>query len=198
MKAPPPAPRYAIAELIGGRHGALDFARGDLDAVGVDGDVLGRRREGDDQREQGHLGQVLRRIGRRHAEDAQADADHGHEHPAPPLAHGAGQKRQRQAVHYRGPEELDRIGDADPTEETNGAAADVLARQPAGKSGEHHEKRQSGGKAQEEHPGHLGVFVNEERFAPAFPCRAGARGCPHARPSFSPTRAANGTSGRAP
>ena len=149
----------AVAEDVGGGHGALEGLVGGIDAVGVDADVLGGGAERHQQRQLGEALQVAHRLHQRHRRQRQRDAHLGQQQPAAPLAEQAVQQRQLEPVHHRRPEHLDGKHDAHPTEIADGGPVHVRVRQPGGQGGEHQQVGQPRGEPQEQHHHHAGVAV---------------------------------------
>ena len=121
--------RDTVAELIGGRQQPeLVGVAGRLDPPRVDDDVLRRRGEGDDQREDADR------------REAGAEADHRRarrgrcatriwlsDHPAAPPAEAA-EHRRVDAIDDRRPEKLERIGEPDPRQEADRRQRGALRR----------------------------------------------------------------------
>ena len=106
----------AIAKLVGGREGAkLVSVFCFLDAPGIDRDVLCRRSEGDDQREGADCREASRSVwaDRGHCQQGDRDDDLDEDRPAAALAELA-EDGQAHLVDHRRPEDLERVGKADP------------------------------------------------------------------------------------
>ena len=158
----------AVAELVGRGRRALQALVAHLDAKGIHGDVLRRRREGDDQCID-HQGEEIRaRVAERHAQQPEPDAGLCQEHPRASPAEPAREQRQRHAVHHRRPHELERIGDADPADEADRRATDAILAQPGRQRREHQQERQAGREAQEQERDDARMGIGRERRCPAF------------------------------
>jgi hypothetical protein len=112
-ECPPDKRRYAIAELVDGREYVQrgDLVR-DIHAPGIDGDVLGRRRQGAKTGEEGKPAKGALRIERR--EENQDDANQRLRHNQPALtAAEAAEARQGRAVYDRRPEKFEGVDETD-------------------------------------------------------------------------------------
>ena len=142
---------------------------GNLDAVGVNDNVLRRRGKAEQHRRQRHLRQSPwpRRVNQRHQANGGNDPALREQQPgaAPPQC--ACQKRQRQGVGQRRPDELEGISECRPTETGDGIARHARFVQPDGKAGKDEEERQPGGDAEQEKRDGAAVGVNGGGGEPA-------------------------------
>ena len=140
--------RGAVAELVRGREQPelVGVARR-LDPPRVDDDVLGRRGEGDEERERADGREAVRRSADRQAEQAERDEDLAEEHPAAPAPEAA-EERRVEPIDDRRPEELERVGQPDPREESDRLEGGSLVAQPVAERVARQQERQAGGEAQ--------------------------------------------------
>ena len=94
--------------------------------------------------------QVDLRVVVRHREQARHDPDLRQQHPRAPPAEPAREERERHAIDDRRPDELDRVGDADPAHEADRGQADAGLAQPRRQRREDQQEGQPGREAQEQ------------------------------------------------
>ena len=157
---------HPVAEYVAGGHRSLQQALHRLDAVCVDSDVLGGRPERDQQRKDRERLQVRLWVTRGHPGQAQGNQDLGRQHPGTPLAQPPGQKKDRCPVHHRRPEHLDRVGNAYPTEKTDGGQGQSRIPQPRGQGGKYQQERQPRRKTEQAHGNDPGSAVHRQGGAP--------------------------------
>ena len=134
----------------------------ELASVGVEHDVLARREERDCDRDPCDRPQVVRGMEQAQGRDRQEQKHLRHEHPAAP----APEKRQRIAVHQRGPRELPRVRQLDQREEADRLQVDLLGAEPRGQEIEEQVERQSRRESRRDADQHPAI---EERLAPRLP-----------------------------
>ena len=158
--------RHPVAEHVAGGHRPLQQAVHRLDAVSVDSDVLGGRAECDQQREDRDLLQVRLRVAHGHPCKAQGNQELGRQHPGTPFTQPPGQEKNRRPVHHRRPEHLDRVGNAYPTEKTDGGQGQSGIPQPRGQGGKYQQERQPCRKTEKTHGNDAGPAVYRQCFSP--------------------------------
>ena len=100
--------------------------------------------------------QLHRRIGRRHTEQADRRAGLHPQEPAAPASHAVEQGRG-QIVHHRAPDELQRIGHADPAQETDQGQVHMGVAEPVAEGVADQQERQPRSETQPQHHGDLGT-----------------------------------------
>ncbi len=157
----------AIAPL--GRRGArpLFIGRQDLDAVGVDDDVLARREEGDDDGEKRGQSEIFRRAGLAQRQDGKHKQRLDKHQPAAPASKYRGQPRQRQPVDRRRPDEFPVVGEPDQDEETDRGPRHALLGEPQRERGKGKRKRQPAREPHEEDDEQPLLAVDAERLEPS-------------------------------
>ena len=171
--------RNPISELGCRRSGPLFLVVQDLDAVGIDDDVLRCRKEGDGHRSSRRGPGGGEGIAEGERQDRQQQAHLRQQHPAPPAAEPAVEQRQRHVIDQRRPGELERIGRAHQGEDADGLQVDA---NPAHPVAEHRSGEQQWHAAREAHEqdGELpAVAIDRERVQPAIPRSLRAAGEAH-------------------
>jgi len=140
---------HAVAGHVGGGERGLVAVLGDLQAVGVDGDVLGRRGEGHGHGEGNQQGEVVARVAQRHAEQADGDQRLREDQPGTALAQRA-EQRQAPLVEHRRPDPFEGVGEADPAGVADGFARHPGLAQPDRQRREHQHRRQPRGEAEQQ------------------------------------------------
>ena len=171
----------AVAQAVGGGEQAeLVRTVGDLDAPGVDDGILGRGADAGQQAKGDQGGEVRAGIAQRHADQPGRHAELGEDHPAPPPPE-PGDQRRRQAVDHRAPQELHRVGQADPRGEADGGEGDAVFLEPEAQGVADQHEGQAGGEAQRQHHRDLGPGQGVQHLTGAA-SRGGSRGrLSHAR-----------------
>ncbi len=155
----------AVAQGIGGGEQAELIGVGRrLDPPRVDHRILRRRRYAGDEAEGGEEAKLGARIGAGHGDQAHADADLGKDHPAAPAAKKADQRR-RDAIDHRPPQELHRIGEADPRQEADRRQLDLVVRQPEPQGVADQHEGQARREAQQQHQGDLRPAKRRQHLA---------------------------------
>jgi hypothetical protein len=132
----------AVAPLRDGGAGALLLGAQQLDAVGVDHDVLARRQEGDDRGGERRLPRVGERIDQAEPQDRARQQHLDGKRPAAAPAEQARQQRQRQPVDQRRPQELEAVGHADQREQADRGQGDAALRHAIGERRARERERQ--------------------------------------------------------
>ena len=143
--------RDAVADHHHGGAGALLPLLEQFDAVGVDHDVLARRQEGNEHREQRHAAEIGLWVAGAQAEDSERQQHLHEQEPATPAAEQRGERWQRHPIHDRRPGELPGIGQADEREQADGRLVDLGLGQPEGQRGQGQQQRQSAREAEQQH-----------------------------------------------
>ena len=140
---------HPVAGHVTGGQGGLPAVLGDFQAIGIDGDVLGRGGEGYDYRQADQPGQMLARIEQRHADQAKNHQTLGQHQPGATPAK-ATEQRQAPLVEHRRPHPLEGIGQADQAGEANGLQRYAGLAQPHRQRGEHQHVGQAGGETEQQ------------------------------------------------
>ena len=154
----------AIAELIGSRHHALAFEGRGVDAPAVNDHVLGRRREGDDERRGDGEGEIGCRVAHGDADEARRRHDLRQRHPAPPTPEEPRKAGDVVAVDDRGPQELEGIGERHPAQHADFGARYAGLAKPGRERAEHQKEGQARGKPQRQHQGNAPVGGDVAQF----------------------------------
>ena len=117
-------------------------------------------RERRQKSEPGDVDEIVRGIEIGNCQQCACDTDLRQQHPAATATENGRQARQRQVIDERGPDELQRIQDADPREHADLGHADIRSRQPGGERAGNEQKRQTGGEAEKQHGQHPRMQVN--------------------------------------
>ena len=167
----------AVARRVGRRHRRLHraVARRRFDAVGVNHNILRRRRKTEEDSGERHQRQrfTIGGIDERHQADGSDDNALRGREPSPASPETAGQERQRQGIDQRRPDELAGIGERRPAETGHRAALNARFIQPDREAGKDKEERETSGKAEEKEADGAAVGVNFTSIA-AIP-RLGSR-----------------------
>ena len=162
--------RDAIGLNVDRRAETKLVIRQELSAVGVEHDVLARRKKSHRRRQAGNRPQI--ELGLEQAEQRNGDKqrDLGDQHPAPPAA----EHRQRVTIEQRRPQEFPGKGQLHQCKQADRGQVDLLGAQPRRQQIDQQPKREAGAEAGEDADQHPPV---EQRFRETLFFRAGHR--PH-------------------
>ena len=139
----------AITGHVACSQGGLTAVVGDFQAVGIHGDVLRGRREGDDHRNGDQPGQVFLRVTKAHADQSEDHQRLGQHQPGATTPQFAKQ-RQAPLVEQRRPDPFEGVGQADQARIANGLASHTGFTQPHRKRREHQHVRHAGGETEQQ------------------------------------------------
>ena len=131
----------SVAGLVGGSQCGLAFGIGGLNAKCVQRNILRGRAKGHSQGAPHHGLQRHFGIIERHRHQAGHHGDLCQQQPASTASQKPGQDGNRHAVHQRGPDPLERIGQAHPAQVTNRGAVNASLTQPEAQGSEHQQQR---------------------------------------------------------
>ena len=139
-----------------------------LDPQRVDGDVLGRGGDGDDQADGDHAGQVRRRLD--HAPQHQACQDHPlqGDDPGATVPEPLRQPGHPEPVDQRRPEEVDRVDPEDQAGPADGGAAQALFLQPQAQRAADQDPGKAADDPEQEDAGHAPLEVDRQRLRGAL------------------------------
>ena len=147
----------------GGHRLALSLADL-LDPQGIDGDVLGRRGNGDDEADSDHRRKVGKRIDET-PDDQTGENDHlEDDDPRAPVTDQAREPRYPDAIDERRPQEVEGVDAEDEAGPAYGAAGKTVLLEPQVEAAADQNPGKPADDAQEEDAGHAGLEVVRERI----------------------------------
>ncbi|MNO60027.1 hypothetical protein D3C76_506290 [compost metagenome] len=157
----------AITGHVAGGQGRLTAVLGNFQAIGVDGDVLGRGCKSNQYRQGDQPGQVLLRVAKTHADQADDHQGLGQHQPGTTPTELA-EQGQAPLVEQGRPHPLEGIGQANQAGIANGFTGNAGFSQPDGERRKNQHIRHAGGKTEQQEYERRRAGISGERGAPGF------------------------------
>ncbi len=156
----------SISGLISRCKRSLQIGIRAFNTVGVQRNILCRRRKGGQKRKERQQRQMEARVGKSHAREREHQHELREDQPRAPLSQFRGEVGNFEIIDEGRPQPFASVDQSDPGHEADGFKVDSRLAQPESKSTEDKQQRKSCGESEEKHSQTYRLQINAERAEP--------------------------------